>query len=80
MFVIFSAKARNTIGLEKNIKNKLNNSSVVLIVIFIGLSIIVRSIGGNAITYSWKNGLALGLIYTISMVFGKAFGGFLQIN
>ncbi len=69
-------KREITIGLEKNIKNKLNNSSVVLIVIFIGLSIIVRSIGGNAITYSWKNGLALGLIYTISMVFGKAFGGF----
>lgn len=62
--------------LEKNIKCNLNNFNIAMIVALIGLSIIVRSIGGSAIIYSWKNGFVLGLIYTISIVIGKAFGGF----
>ena len=48
-----------------------------MIVILIGLSIIVRSIGGSAIIYTWKSGFTLGFIYTISIVIGKAFGGLL---
>ena len=64
-------------GLEKNKKGKFNNYSITLIVILIGLSIIVRSIGGSAIIYTWKSGFTLGFIYTISIVIGKAFGGLL---
>ena len=48
-----------------------------MIVTLIGLSIIVRSIGGSAIIYTWKSGFIFGLIYTISIVIGKAFGGLL---
>lgn len=64
-------------GLEKNRKCSLDNSKISLIVILIGLSIIVRSIGGSAIIYNWKSEFVLGLIYTISIVIGKAFGGLL---
>ena len=63
--------------LDKNRKTELNNFSIILMAISIGLSIIVRSIGGSAILYTWKSGFILGLIYTISIVIGKAFGGFL---
>lgn len=63
--------------LEKNRKGEFNNFSIALIIILIGLSIIVRSIGGSAIVYTWKSSFILGLIYTISIVIGKAFGGLL---
>ena len=63
--------------LNENRKGNFNNLSIALIVVLIGLSIIVRSIGGSAIIYTWKSGFALGWIYTISIVIGKAFGGFL---
>ena len=63
--------------LENNRKIEFNNFSILLIVILIGLSIVVRSIGGSAIIYTWKSGFILGFIYTISIVIGKAFGGFL---
>lgn len=63
--------------LEENRKGNFNNFSIALIVILIGISIIVRSIGGSAIIYTWKSGFALGVIYTISIVIGKAFGGLL---
>ena len=63
--------------MKEDLENKLDNSRVLLIVIFIGLSIIVRSILGIKVVYSWKNTFVLGLIYAISMVLGKALGGFL---
>lgn len=63
--------------LEENKKDDFNNFSIALIVILIGISIIVRSIGGSAIIYTWKSGFTLGFIYTISIVIGKAFGGLL---
>lgn len=63
--------------LVKMKKNKMDRFSLILIVLLIGVSIIVRSIGGSAIIYSWKTGFLLGLIYTVSVVFGKAFGGLL---
>lgn len=63
--------------LKKAKKIKLDKKAIDLIVILIGVSIIVRSIGGSAIVYTWKSGFVLGLIYTISIVIGKAFGGLL---
>lgn len=63
--------------LEENKKDNFNNFSIALIVILIGISIIVRSIGGSAVIYTWKRGFALGFIYAISIVIGKAFGGLL---
>ena len=61
--------------LKNNIINKFDNYNITLIIILIGISIIVRSVGGNSIIYNWKNSFALGLIYTTSIVIGKAFGG-----
>ncbi len=48
---------------------------IVSISALIGVSIIVRSIGGSAIKYGWKTGLAIGIIYTVLVMLGKAFGG-----
>lgn len=62
-------------NLEENQKNSFNNSTIAIIVILIGISIIVRSIGGSAIVYTWKSGFTLGFIYAISIVVGKSFGG-----
>ncbi len=62
-------------GLMENRIDNFNNFSIALIVILIGLSIIVRSIGGSAIIYTWKNDFILGFIYTLSITIGKAFGG-----
>ncbi|MBR3281044.1 MAG: hypothetical protein IKI57_04295 [Clostridia bacterium] len=50
---------------------------IISIALLIGVSIIVRSIGGSAIVYDWKTGFVIGLIYTILVVLGKAFGGFI---
>ena len=61
--------------LKSNIKGKYSKGASTLIVILIGLSIIVRAIGGSAIIYTWKTGFVLGLLYTISVMIGKAFGG-----
>ncbi len=78
IFLLFLVQKREiNKGLEKNKNERFDNFSIALIVILIGLSIIVRSIGGNAIIYNWKSGFILGFIYTISIVIGKAFGGFL---
>jgi len=63
--------------LEKNMKSNVNNFNIILIVTLIGLSIIIRAIGGSAIIYTWKSGFVLGLIYTLSIVTGKALGGLL---
>ena len=63
--------------LKNNIKIEFSKSTIALIVILIGISIIVRSIGGSTIKYTWKSGFTLGFIYTISIVMGKALGGFL---
>lgn len=64
-------------GLNENIKDNISNISIALIVILIGVSIIVRAIGGSAVVYTWKSGFILGFIYTISIVIGKVFGGFI---
>ena len=64
-------------ALKEKKKNSLGSFDKFCIVSLIGLSIIVRSIGGSAIVYSWKTGFVLGIIYTLSIVIGKAFGGLL---
>ena len=48
---------------------------ILSILLLIGISIIVRSIGGSAIQYGWKTGFVIGLVYTICVVIGKMFGG-----
>ena len=48
---------------------------IVSISALIGVSIVVRSIGGSAIQYGWKTGLVIGIIYTVLVMLGKAFGG-----
>lgn len=76
IMILFLVQAQDVNG-ELN-KIKTNNFSVksgLIIAILIGVSIIVRSIGGSAIVYTWKTGFALGFLYTLAVVFGKAFGG-----
>lgn len=63
--------------LEDNIKGNFNHLHMFFIIFLIGISIIVRSIGGSAIIYTWKSGFIIGFIYTLSIVIGKAFGGLL---
>ena len=78
IFLLFFVQKREIHKeLNENIKGNFNNASIALIVVLIGLSIIVRSIGGSAIIYTWKSGFIVGFIYTISIVIGKAFGGLL---
>ena len=57
--------------------SKFNWKSIAIIATLIGVSIIVRSIGGSAIQYGWKKGLLIGILYTILVVLGKMFGGFI---
>ena len=64
-------------ALKEKKKKGTNTFNKLCIVGLIGLSIVVRSIGGSAIVYSWKTGFVLGIIYTLSIVIGKAFGGLL---
>ena len=62
---------------EKGNTQQLKGKSGIIIVLLIGISIIVRSLGGSAIKYAWKNPsmLLIGLTYTLFVVLGKAFGG-----
>jgi FSR family fosmidomycin resistance protein-like MFS transporter len=62
---------------EKLVKNgnPFQLHDILSILALIGVSIIVRSIGGSAIQYAWKTGFAIGLGYTICVVLGKMFGG-----
>ncbi len=62
---------------EKIIKNgnMFKIHDILSILLLIGTSIVVRSIGGSAIQYGWKTGFVIGLIYTICVVIGKMFGG-----
>ena len=66
---------------EQIVKNgsKYNSKAVLSILILIGISIVVRSIGGGAIKYSWKpaDSLLIGTLYVSCVVLGKAFGGFI---
>lgn len=62
-------------ALNKMKKSKIKLKNIMLIIVLIGISIVVRSIGGSAIKYTWKTGFVLGFIYTICVVLGKAFGG-----
>ncbi len=48
---------------------------ILSILALIGISIVVRSIGGSAIQYVWKTGFTIGLLYTVCVVLGKMFGG-----
>ena len=52
---------------------------ILSIVLLIGVSIIVRSIGGGAIKYTWKpaNLLWIGIMYTGFVFLGKMLGGFI---
>ena len=75
LFLVQKYEIKNK--LENNKKTSDINPNIDLIVFLIGISIIVRSIGGSAIIYTWKSSFILGLIYTISIVIGKAFGGLL---
>ena len=75
ILLLLTQKQQINKELDNNRKTKFNHLRVALIVALIGLSIIVRSIGGSKIIYSWKSGFILSFIYTISIVIGKAFGG-----
>ncbi len=59
--------------------NSIYDMSLLLIPLLIGVSIIVRSIGGSAIVYTWKpkDVLWIGATYTLFVVLGKFFGGFI---
>jgi hypothetical protein len=48
-----------------------------LIVIFILLSVIIRSFIGFMIIFPWKSNLTLGIIFILGVFLGKAFGGIL---
>lgn len=50
---------------------------ILSITLLIGISIVVRSIGGSAIQYTWKTGFVLGILYTVLVILGKLFGGFI---
>ncbi len=52
---------------------------IISIVLLIGVSIIVRSIGGGAIKYAWKTAdvFWIGFVYSCFVVLGKTFGGFI---
>lgn len=77
ILLFFIQKQQIVKGIEENQKLKYDKFSIALIIILIGLSIVVRSIGGSAIVYTWRNTFSLGLIYTLAIVIGKAFGGVL---
>ena len=57
--------------------SKFKYQDILAIALLIGVSIVVRSIGGSAIQYGWKTGFIIGLLYTILVVLGKMFGGFI---
>ena len=81
IFLLFFTQRKEVAEkIQKSQKYLFNKTSMVLIVILIGLSIIVRSIGGSAIIYTWKNSFILGLIYTVSIIVGKVLGGLLADN
>ena len=65
---------------QKAIEQKHNPFSIhdiLSITFLIGVSIVVRSIGGSAIQYGWKTGFVIGILYTVLVVLGKMFGGFI---
>ncbi|MCR4617721.1 MAG: hypothetical protein K5669_05995 [Lachnospiraceae bacterium] len=51
--------------------------NLVLSAVICFVVVILRSYVGMAVGFSWKNGFVLGLIVTLSIVFGKVAGGFL---
>ena len=61
---------------EETIHRK-SKLKVLWIIVLIGISIAIRSIGGSAIAFSWQSKFILAFIYTIGIVVGKAFGGLL---
>lgn len=68
-------------GEKEKIKSSKNSTfksmDIINISTLIGISIIVRSLGGSAIKYGWKdsNVLIIGLTFTLFIFLGKALGG-----
>lgn len=59
-------------------KRKIKKTNIFwMIVIFILLSIIIRSFIGFMIIFPWKSKLILGIIFVMGVFLGKAFGGIL---
>lgn len=56
-------------------QKKYNKKDVICIIMLIGISIIVRSIVGTSLLYTWKVTFMQGLIFTIGIVLGKFLGG-----
>jgi FSR family fosmidomycin resistance protein-like MFS transporter len=50
---------------------------ILFICFFILLSIFIRSFIGFMVSFPWKVGFMLGLIFTLGVIFGKALGGVL---
>ena len=63
------------VAFEKGAQFKVHD--ILSIALLIGISIIVRSIGGTAIQYTWKQGFMLGFLYSVLIMLGKMFGGFI---
>lgn len=55
----------------------LKHSKTELIIFLLLLSVVIRSFMGLSLAYPWKTGIALPLIFTLAVFFGKAFGGIL---
>ena len=61
---------------DEKVNAKADLLDVYIIVMLIGISIIVRAIGGSAISYDWQSIFIYGFLYTLSIVLGKALGGY----
>lgn len=59
-------------------RRKIKKSNIFwLVIIFILLSVIIRSFVGFMIIFPWKSKLLLGIVFAMGVFLGKAFGGFL---
>ena len=58
-------------------KKKIKISFFEIILLFILFSIVIRSIVGLALVFPWKTNTIFLIIFTLSVVLGKALGGFL---
>jgi hypothetical protein len=58
------------------VKSKINfHNIVLLIIILLFISIVIRSMVGLAINFSWKSNIVLMILLALSIALGKAFGG-----
>lgn len=74
IILLFYIQRKTTESVEMP-KTHYSKKQIYLIVMLIGISIIVRSIGGSTIAYTWKSIFIWGLIYTIGVFLGKFLGG-----